>query len=56
MPPTAQHIRTVEGTADSGAELEAYDRGDEERCTINLRSRIRPLSVLRCSEQSWQYD
>lgn len=56
MPPTAQHLRTMESTADSGAELEAYGSGDEEPCTIDLRFGLRPLSVLRCSEQSWQYD
>ena len=40
MPPAAQHLRTVESTADSGAELEAYDSGSEKSCTIDLRNGI----------------
>ena len=56
MPPTAQHLMTMKSTADSGAELEAYDSGGEKCCTIDLQFRIRPLSVFRCGEQSWQYN
>ncbi|KAL9130387.1 MAG: hypothetical protein Q9175_007038 [Cornicularia normoerica] len=41
MPPMAQHFRTVESTTNSGADLEAYDSGDEKLYTIDLRIGIR---------------